>query len=191
MSGGCRQGGEEVARPKSGNNTDLPPNVSAHERSTKSGKVTYYYYRDPITRKPRSLGSDRSAAILAAQRINAKKELAVKAMRAGATIQNGIPLIQSGNIDELGLYSHGTIIAAARTVGKIAGIYFLVDAGRIVYIGQSTDIIMRISSHLREGVKTFTSFAVIEAEPEELDDLEARYIAKFGPIYNVKRPMFA
>jgi len=153
--------------------------------------VTYYYYRDPITRKSKSLGTDRAAAIMAAQRLNAKKDLAVRAMRAGATIQSGIPVIQSGNIDEVGLYSKTTIVSAARSVGKMSGIYFLVDAGQIVYVGQSTDIIMRISSHLREGVKTFTSFSVIEASAEELDDLEARYIAKFEPVYNVKRPMFA
>lgn len=175
-----------MARPRSQKNVDLPTNL--YRRKHKKTGAVYFAYRDPISKKEIGLGCDLASSVLEAQRRNAQYEDVVQARRAGAHLENGIPKIRRGVIDEIGLFEKSTILAAARSIKPVVGIYFLVDGSRIVYVGQSRDILLRLSAHLKDDEKVFTSFAVVEAEPHELDELEAKYIAKFTPGLNKRRP---
>lgn len=132
---------------------------------------------------------DKSSAVLEATKRNMQIGDIIKARHAGSQLENGIPKIKRGYVDELGLFERCTIVNTARGITPISGIYFLVHNAEIVYIGQSRDVLLRLSTHVREDKKIFTSFAVVEAPPEKLDDLEAKYIAKFAPILNIQRPV--
>lgn len=175
-----------MARPRSPGREDLPKYLQTH---TVNGKV-YYSYADPETGKDMGLGSDRGAAILAANRLNAQKADVILLRSAGAHIRSGgVPCIKAGMIDENGLFEAKTVVGAARSIEKICGIYFLIDAAEIVYVGQSTDVLTRIASHMRDASeKRFSSFSVLETAKDDLGRVEALYIAKFSPRYNVKRP---
>lgn len=175
-----------MARPRNIENDDLPEYL--YGRFNKKLKKTYYVYFDPISKKEISVGTDKASAILDATTRNRKNEEVIRAHRCGVTLQNGIPAITSGAIDDDGLFTRKTIINAARSVDRICGIYFLIAVGNIVYVGKSKDIILRLSNHMREGRKVFDSFCVLKCAPEELDTLEALYIAKLRPSLNTQRP---
>ncbi len=65
-------------------------------------------------------------------------------------------------------------------------IYFLIQGNEIVYVGQTiSPFFSRIAGHMN---KLFDSFVFISAENEMLNDLEAYYIVKFKPKYNVALP---
>ncbi len=74
---------------------------------------------------------------------------------------------------------------------QISGVYFLISGGEIVYVGQSTDVINRVSNHFNHSIndKIFDSYAVVECDPALLNDLEAEYIVRFAPIYNKHLPV--
>jgi len=63
----------------------------------------------------------------------------------------------------------------------ICGIYFMVDGGTIVYVGQSNDIYMRISQHKD---KKYEYVLYLEYPENELNDRENEYIVGFNPKYN-------
>lgn len=63
------------------------------------------------------------------------------------------------------------------------GIYFLVQAEQIVYVGQSIDVDSRIRQH-RRGHMQFDHWAWLECAPEVLDRLERAYIDAFMPRHN-------
>ena len=77
-----------------------------------------------------------------------------------------------------------TIVEMSVPFKRRCGIYFLISANKIVYIGQSADIYTRVSSHKREGKKHFTRFAFIEAPIKKIGGLENAYKAKYKPKYN-------
>lgn len=66
----------------------------------------------------------------------------------------------------------------------IHGVYFLLQEGRIVYVGKTGNIRERLSQH-SNGEKLWSQFFFIQCEEEEIDKLEAHYIAKFRPAYNI------
>jgi len=68
-----------------------------------------------------------------------------------------------------------------------AGIYFLIDCDEIVYVGQSHDVKSRLSTHSNSN-KNFNKYYFIKCQPEELNRLEAYYILKFRPKYNISLP---
>jgi predicted GIY-YIG superfamily endonuclease len=63
----------------------------------------------------------------------------------------------------------------------MTGIYFLLNRGRVVYIGQSIYIPRRITEH-RD--KKFSAFRAIECSLDKLNFYEYRWIKKFRPKYN-------
>ncbi len=65
---------------------------------------------------------------------------------------------------------------------RIAGIYFLKKAEKIVYVGQSVNVHARV--HSGHTDKDFDSYEVKEYPQEELDKREQQYIGKLKPIYN-------
>jgi excinuclease UvrABC nuclease subunit len=80
------------------------------------------------------------------------------------------------------------ILNSKRTFKKSFIIYALIKSNKIVYIGQSKNIIARITDHLRSN-KIFDSWNIVENLGEcctqgELDRLENKYIRKFTPLYN-------
>lgn len=71
-------------------------------------------------------------------------------------------------------------------VRLIRGIYFLYRARELVYIGQSINVVSRIGTHLKEGVKEFDSYKYLEIGPEvELTPIEIYFIRKYKPKYNI------
>lgn len=68
----------------------------------------------------------------------------------------------------------------------ISGIYYLFNEGKIVYIGESTCVMSRISQHYKEGVKTFTDFKyyVFNGSDKERKKCEEGAIKKHNPILN-------
>jgi excinuclease UvrABC nuclease subunit len=93
-------------------------------------------------------------------------------------------------------YSADEIVAFAAPMlhkgSTRCGIYFLLWMDEIVYVGQSVDVRTRIDQHTvgdeRHEVKNFNRYFFIQCEPEELNRLEAYYILKFRPKYNIAVP---
>lgn len=75
------------------------------------------------------------------------------------------------------------VLDAAMPVGTAMGIYFLIKANEVVYVGQSVDVFKRLSRHKSDG-KDFDSFAFIQCEKHLLNDLESLYISAFVPFMN-------
>lgn len=72
-------------------------------------------------------------------------------------------------------------------ISKIQGIYFLIDEDQeVVYIGKSVDIISRVSAHVNNNNKTFTTFSYIEMNISDslLSEIESDLIAIYRPKYN-------
>lgn len=63
-------------------------------------------------------------------------------------------------------------------------IYFLLDKGKVVYVGQSKTGLLRIKQHIFEKAKKFDDYKIIRCNEEDLDDLENFYILKYNPKYN-------
>jgi hypothetical protein len=63
------------------------------------------------------------------------------------------------------------------------GVYFLIHKGEVVYVGQSIDLLGRISKHRREG-KVFDAFNFIPCERGRALALEAQYITALLPALN-------
>lgn len=65
----------------------------------------------------------------------------------------------------------------------IAGIYFLLRRGRVIYIGKTTNILGRIKqhSHMR---KLYDSVRLIPCHEMAMSKYEKRWIIKFQPRYN-------
>lgn len=83
------------------------------------------------------------------------------------------------------------VIKAARPYAKKCGIYFLLDAGGVCYVGQSTDVDWRIKDHrkwisgTKARAKDFTATHFIPCHPRDLNALETAYIIKLKPKYNL------
>lgn len=60
-------------------------------------------------------------------------------------------------------------------------IYFLINKGEVVYVGQTTQGIIRPFSHKD---KQFDSVRIMLCKKEELDILEDKFIKKYTPKYN-------
>lgn len=143
----------------------------------------YYSWRDPATGGELGLGRDRLGAIAAAEYRNAKRTVE----RYESTRQ-GIALAPLAR-DARGLLDADGIIARGQPRSHISGIYFLMLGGAIVYVGQSTHLHARIAAHsLTTRAPWFDAYFSLEAPPDQLDELEAAYIAKFNPERNIRRP---
>jgi hypothetical protein len=75
------------------------------------------------------------------------------------------------------------VLRASIPAGSFAGIYFLVKDGEVVYVGQSVDVLARISRHRRDG-REFDAYTYLACEKSDLDRLESIYIAAFMPWLN-------
>lgn len=84
------------------------------------------------------------------------------------------------------LLTKDEILSAARPWTMQCGIYFLIKANKIVYVGQSTNVAVRIGTHASVcgGRKEFDSYAFLACKPEALDKIESLYIHLLRPELN-------
>lgn len=83
------------------------------------------------------------------------------------------------------LASKSAIFRVRQQVRPHTGLYFLLLGDQIVYVGQALNYFTRVATHINYPDKAFDAFSFIAAEKWELAYLEAAYIKKFKPIYNV------
>lgn len=69
---------------------------------------------------------------------------------------------------------------------NIGFIYFLIKQKEIVYVGQTINLLNRIKSHKKE--KDFDSYAFVEVDEYDLDEMELAYIIEFKPELNKNLP---
>jgi len=80
--------------------------------------------------------------------------------------------------------THAEIVEGAMPLTLLCGVYFLIRGGRVVYVGQSVNVLRRISEHMKGGAR-FDSFAFSPCGQNEMDRLEATYIRALFPDENV------
>lgn len=83
------------------------------------------------------------------------------------------------------LLSANEIISNAIPVNqdKLTGVYFLIDGDEIVYVGQSRDVVSRVSFHMKNLVP-FDRYFYIHCPEGALDVLESIYIHILSPSLN-------
>jgi hypothetical protein len=74
-----------------------------------------------------------------------------------------------------------TEIVARADVPTTSGVYFLVKAGRVIYVGQSTNVFARLSAH---AAKDWDRMAYVPCDAVMLDRLESLYIHTLNPPLN-------
>lgn len=84
--------------------------------------------------------------------------------------------------NEIPLRSEISIAESANEVPLGCGIYFLLRAGKIVYVGQAVNVFRRIGDHV--GNKNFDSWSWIKTPKHLLDATERKYINEFCPELN-------
>lgn len=166
-----------MGRSRSELTADLPPNLYVNPAG-------YYYFKNPHTGKQMGLRRDKAKAMEIAVALNAE----IDPVRAARDEGRRKSLKSNRRFDSTGLVDGDYLRANAVVFEKICGIYFLLLDGEVTYIGQSINCHFRISVHIAEKKKDFNSCYIIRSEPEDLDNLEALYIKKFTPRYNILLP---
>ena len=82
------------------------------------------------------------------------------------------------------LATKAKIIEAASSFDRETGVYFLLNKGEIVYIGQSVHVRTRVDMHRQEKKIEFDAVAYVLCDKKDLDFLESMYIYKFSPCCN-------
>ena len=80
------------------------------------------------------------------------------------------------------LYSEQEIVASSRLysdLDRACGVYFLIDRGEVVYVGQSVNVFSRMREHSKS--KKFDSYVYINCSKGDLDILESLYIHVLRP----------
>lgn len=72
-----------------------------------------------------------------------------------------------------------------RKTDTFCGIYFLIRNNVCVYVGQSTQIHVRVREHKTKKTVEFDSYSWTMCEPERLNTLEQHYIDLLKPERNV------
>lgn len=83
------------------------------------------------------------------------------------------------------LKSEDDIVKQSKAAQAVSGVYFLIDEGRVVYVGESGNVHARVACHIRDGGKDFTRIHIIPCNEAERRTLEKAYIKKFNPPLNV------
>jgi len=128
----------------------------------------YYSYKHPVEKRHIGLGRNRAKAVMQANAANRQLLANSLAKRHAEALVT--------------MLTHDEIAAAAMRRSALCGIYFLVNKDRVVYVGQSTNIHMRIAKHI--GTKEFDSFHFVECDKFILDEVEAAYIVALDPPLN-------
>jgi len=147
-------------RPRNPANAHLPAGVYAKKR----GGVVRYYDRFGV-----ALGRDLIAAMESA--LNDGRELPFSIVHFGRYT----------------VLAEKTIIQRSRPVQALCGVYFLIHRSRVVYVGQSVNIMARIADHARSS-KTFDRAHWVLCPEKDLSELEATYIDALKPPLNLAKP---
>lgn len=94
------------------------------------------------------------------------------------------PTIAPGPNEAPDLLPLEKILGMAQPIPAEPGVYFLIEDGRVVYVGQSVLPMSRVGAHLANPSKYFTHVAWIPVEKKDLIKVENAYIAHFLPMYN-------
>ncbi|MEE8551430.1 MAG: GIY-YIG nuclease family protein [Gemmatimonadota bacterium] len=71
----------------------------------------------------------------------------------------------------------------------LCGVYFLLDTDdSVLYVGQSRDIMQRVSAHRQRSPFQFARCVYQPFKPEDLERAESFYIHRFQPVENVRIP---
>lgn len=130
----------------------------------------YYSYRHPIERVEYGLGRDRLSAVMHARTCNQTLAANTVARRVAEGLTTMLTPLE--------------IVSAAYDRNDLSGVYFLINNGEIVYVGQSMNVHKRISEHARQKEKEFDAFHYVVCDPAMLDELENAYIIALAPRYN-------
>lgn len=69
--------------------------------------------------------------------------------------------------------------------GEVFVVYFLIDGGEIVYVGQSRAFGSRLHQHISDKSKKFDRYFTIKCKDKsEMDEIERYYISAFKPKHN-------
>lgn len=82
------------------------------------------------------------------------------------------------------ILSEEEMVDASCNVDGFSGIYFLIENGVVVYVGQSTNIFNRLQSHSQK--KRFDAVTILLCSPYKLDSMESIYIHSLRPKLNDK-----
>lgn len=167
-----------MTRPRKEGRTDLPQNL--HVQNRKGGE--YFNYHSPVTKRSVALGYNKQEAVRYALQANLEVGY-IDDLRDAHRAS-----MRHGNLDSKGLLDVASIVRKSIRYDQICGIYFLIRGQEIVYIGQSMNVLSRLSQHYAEQTKVFDSFYLLECREANLNHTEALYIAKFAPIYNITKP---
>lgn len=81
-------------------------------------------------------------------------------------------------------YDLRELVEASVRAHDMMGIYFLLNRGEVVYVGQSAcDVFHRLYKHKLDG-KVFDAYTFIPCSASMLDELESKYIVAMMPMYN-------
>lgn len=70
-------------------------------------------------------------------------------------------------------------------VRAMAGVYFLIQSGKVIYVGKSFNVFSRLANHLNQShKKEFDRVGLVELERSELDAAEVYYIRTADPECN-------
>ena len=86
-------------------------------------------------------------------------------------------------------FSYGDIVRNASMYKRVeeSGIYFLISLDTIVYVGQTINLKNRLEQHWRSD-KGWNRYFFVRCKKEDLNRMEAYYILKFRPKYNIAIP---
>ena len=84
---------------------------------------------------------------------------------------------------------HERVVRASKPVNKrlacCSGVYFLLQDDKVVYVGQSVNVLQRLIQHLQApGAKVFNRWCFIPVPQEQLNAQEQHYIGLFTPMHN-------
>jgi len=110
-----------------------------------------------------------------------KAEIANLEYRLANLVHEESISIVSCELTNKALLTREQIVETSLPWARSTGVYFLIDADEIVYIGQSVNVYARIAQH---SDKTFDRYAYIPCEADVMDRLESLYIHCFRPRMN-------
>ena len=107
----------------------------------------------------------------------------IKAMESKLANLEALGAMQdlSDKITGKALLRHDQIVESSKPWYQSSGVYFLIDEGKIVYVGQSVNIYARIPSH---HDKKFDRYSYVPCKPRLLNILESLYIHCLQPKLN-------
>ena len=121
-------------------------------------------------------------------RLTEKHARLVEEVEALRAMKKHTPLhLVSRALTDRTLLTEEEIVAGAGEIPTYSGVYFLVSMGAVVYVGQSTNVNVRIASHI--STKVFDSVAWVPCNADKLDILESLYIHCLRPKFNGRAPL--